>query len=774
MKKQPTINPNDFVRVESGTEDIYVPLVGDEGFDVEKAIDEINGVVLAGDLEYKVDYLAETKMDIREAIIEKGVMVSEELPFRSYAEKIGDIIGSGGINNEDIEISENGVYTASEGYTGLGTVRVDVVPVVRLQNLNVSENGSYEAEIGYDGLGQVVVDVQPSLQNKTVNRNGTYTADSGYYGLGEVIVNTPVINNQDKTIRHNGTYTADSGYSGLGEVVVDVADIPAVIEPLSVTPTTSAQSISPTGSVEGFAPVNVSAVDASIDANIVAGNIKDGVSILGVNGSVVELNGGTANVSPTTSAQVITPTSPVNGFTRVEVDAVDATIDSNITSGNIVSGVSILGVQGSAIELNGSTETVTPTTSQQVITPTSPSNGLTSVTVNAVTSAIDPNIIAGNIRDGVTILGVTGNIASDGIMFEKDQNNVLKKKAIVMGFLGATDIGNEALYSAYFYSSVSGNVDMSSFTKISGRRACENCFLSSGITSLDMRNVEEITGSGACSEMVEYTPLTSFNLSKLTKIWNGACRYMFGRCEQLIHQSMPLLEEVFGEGCCWGMFNECIRLVDGSLSVKTINGLRACYEMFNGCSAIVGNNLLEDLEQVSGMWACSEMYKNCSIVGDICFYVLNEINGYEAMKGMFENNSGVTGISFPLLNNSSIDTNVTCFDGMCVGCDNVTFHFPSNVQTMVEGLTGYSTTAPFGATAGTVLFDLPPTVELTGASGNKYTRNPKFDTSNALGWKKSDWEYVSGFTTQGLTIPQVGDTINVSGTTDTIQSITYL
>lgn len=50
---------------------------------------------------------------------------------------------------------------------------------------------------------------------------------------------------------------------------------------------------------------------------------------------------------------------------------------------------------------------VTPTTSEQEITATS-GKTLRKVTVAAVTAAIDENIVAGNIKDGVTILGVTG------------------------------------------------------------------------------------------------------------------------------------------------------------------------------------------------------------------------------------------------------------------------------------------------------------------------------------------------------------------------------
>lgn len=53
-------------------------------------------------------------------------------------------------------------------------------------------------------------------------------------------------------------------------------------------------------------------------------------------------------------------------------------------------------------------KTATPSTSEQTITADEGKDGLGTVTVSAVTAAIDENITAGNIKSGVTILGVTG------------------------------------------------------------------------------------------------------------------------------------------------------------------------------------------------------------------------------------------------------------------------------------------------------------------------------------------------------------------------------
>ena len=53
--------------------------------------------------------------------------------------------------------------------------------------------------------------------------------------------------------------------------------------------------------------------------------------------------------------------------------------------------------------------TVTPTTSTQTLTVNQRYSGNGTITVNPVTAAIDSNIKAGNIKNGVTILNVTGN-----------------------------------------------------------------------------------------------------------------------------------------------------------------------------------------------------------------------------------------------------------------------------------------------------------------------------------------------------------------------------
>lgn len=108
------------------------------------------------------------------------------------------------VNNQDKTIIQNGVYEADEGYTGLGTVTVNVPseePV--LDTLSVTENGTYTPPSGTDGYDEVVVNVpssDPILDTLNVTSNGTYTPPTGVDGYDEVIVNVPE-DNLDKFLR---------------------------------------------------------------------------------------------------------------------------------------------------------------------------------------------------------------------------------------------------------------------------------------------------------------------------------------------------------------------------------------------------------------------------------------------------------------------------------------------------------------------------------------------------------------------------------------------
>lgn len=184
------------------------------------------------------------------------------------------------------------------------------------------------------------------------------------------------------------------------------------LDTLNVTPTTSAQSLTPTSPVDGWDEVNVSAVTSAIDSNIQAGNIKNGVTILGVQGTYQ--GGGGSNyqqksVTPDFSDGDYGVTADY-GYDALSLVVVQP--DSDLVASNIKAGVNLFGIVG---QYGGTpvlqNKTVSPSTSQQSVQADNGYDGLDTVTVQAVTSSIDANIQAGNIKSGVQILGVTGSYA---------------------------------------------------------------------------------------------------------------------------------------------------------------------------------------------------------------------------------------------------------------------------------------------------------------------------------------------------------------------------
>lgn len=98
-------------------------------------------------------------------------------------------------------------------------------------------------------------------------------------------------------------------------------NVPKVISPLSVTPSTSAQTITAPAGTDGYSPVSVSAVTAAIDANITAGNIKKDVQILGVTGTYEGGGGGgkTLNFTVDENGYLIPNNTTMFDFTGVKV-----------------------------------------------------------------------------------------------------------------------------------------------------------------------------------------------------------------------------------------------------------------------------------------------------------------------------------------------------------------------------------------------------------------------------------------------------------------------
>lgn len=123
-------------------------------------------------------------------------------------------------------------------------------------------------------------------------------------------------------------------------------------------------------------------------------------------------------VTPSTSAQTVTPDAGYDGLSKVAIGAVPTAIQATpsitVSSSGLITATSeqsegyvALGAKSSTKQLTTqAAKTVTPGTADQ----TAIASGC--YTTGAVTVKGDANLVAGNIKSGVSIFGVTGNLKS--------------------------------------------------------------------------------------------------------------------------------------------------------------------------------------------------------------------------------------------------------------------------------------------------------------------------------------------------------------------------
>lgn len=313
----------------------------------------------------------------------------------------------------DSEISADNIR---QGHTILGVTG----HVIELQGEERTANSSTSTQVltpsnGKNGITKVTINPY-TLEQKTVTpqfNTQNVTPSSGYNGLSRVTVNPIdveiIVEKEPQLAPEN----IKKNVRLFGGQIVGTYDnyVAPVVQGISISPSIENKNYTPPTGVDGFNKVSVSAVTSAIDPNIKPENIRRGITILGTLGEFVVEKLQEKTVDPRPYEQVVTfDSEKADGLKSVTVTAVTSGIDSNIQPNNIKKDVTILGVTGDfdPQPIIQPTVTVTPTTLNQSVTPNPGYDGLGRVDINAVTSSIDPNILAENIKKNIDILGVTG------------------------------------------------------------------------------------------------------------------------------------------------------------------------------------------------------------------------------------------------------------------------------------------------------------------------------------------------------------------------------
>lgn len=275
---------------------------------------------------------------------------------------------------------------------------------------------------------------------------------------------------------------------------------------------------------------------------------------------------------------------------------------------------------------------VTPSTSAQTITAPSGTDGYSPVNVAAVTASIDSNISAENIKKDVQILGVTGSYEGSGggsgstpaertvkANYYVDTSGVvhnLEDNSNVTLSASATSITNQEFVNKYMYNSNIKFVDLSAIESIncSIDEIFKNAFLGDGLSgvieAVDLSSLVSIgTGSYLLSGMfAQQNNLTDVNLSKLTTITSSyAFQSCFSDCGSLETLRFKSLSDISTASMVFdSLVANCSNFSSiyfDALTSQSFGSLNNQFKrMLSGCSGVTVH-FPSNLQSVIGSWS---------------------------------------------------------------------------------------------------------------------------------------------------------------------------
>ena len=425
------------------------------------------------------------------------------------------------LQSKSVTITENGSKTLfpDSNYTGFSQVNIttNVVnnPVLEDKNVEIIENGDYSFIPGptYDGIGnfrlRVNVETHEPIQVQPVKtaypsfeNDVTVVPSEGYEAMSSVIVKKAEPNLQDKTVAKASTseivLRADAGYQGLGTVTV----APIKTKTVSADPSTNIQEFSAnTENNEYITSVTVNpvgtktvTVDSSINAQTINANVEGNEYITSVTVNPVKTK--SLSITPRIVEQTFTAEQEL--YKTVNVSAIKHTEKTYDASTN--------------------TQTYDYAENNDVF--------IKNLTINPVTSSIDPNIVPENIAKGVSILGVNGTLeqpSSDTTLIKGTGAPYSAKLKVYQVYLEDKNDTNYVVFSSDAGAVVdlkSGDAGTSGYIPFFMKNfGSSHPAVSEKLGTLEERGITAVVVNG-----VVYENPTSFNIP-YTKVNDGSTNY---------------------------------------------------------------------------------------------------------------------------------------------------------------------------------------------------------------------------------------------------------
>ena len=419
--------------------------------------------------------------------------------------------------------------TPDSGYDGLSEVDINPIPaeyIIPTGELSVTSNGQKDVT----QYSSIDVDIEPNLQSKSATptkSSQTVTADSTYDGLSSVTVNPIpneyIIPSGSKSITANGTSDVTS-YSSVN------VNVQPSLQSKTTTPTKSEQVITAESAYDGLSSVTVNPIPNEYIIPSGSKSItENGTSDVTAYASVsidVQPDLQTKTATPTTSTQEITADSAYDGLSKVTVNPIPS--QYIVPSGNL------------DITANGSTnvknyetvnvdvqptlrsESVTPTESSQTVTPGTGYDGLSEVTVGAISSTyvgseIDRRTSSDLAVSEATVMvpaGYYASQASKSIATGTEGTPTATKGTVSNNSLTVTpSVTNTAGYISGGTHSGTG-VTVTASELVSGTKTItEN---GTGINVTNYASVDVNVSPNLQTKSVTYTPTTSIQTATVT------------------------------------------------------------------------------------------------------------------------------------------------------------------------------------------------------------------------------------------------------------------
>lgn len=521
--------------------------------------------------------------------------------------------------------------------------------------------------------GQDTVQINASDQAKLISSN----IKNGVTILGVTGTIQEGLDTSDATATTTDILSGKTAYVDGAKITGSLANVTQNIALSDKT-----EKIISKGYHDGTGIVKVSDTEA---AKIVSSNIKSGVTILGVTGTVDEgvdtsdatakaeniLNGATAYVN----GEKVTGTMPENSVTSTEITTANQVVtvakgyhtggdtisissadQANIIASNIKKDVTILGVTGTVEEgtkINAQSKTVSPTFVAQEVTPDEDYNVLSSVTVKSIPVSEEANDYGGE----TLIIGEQGSSVEDILKVYIEKGTIDRLPSDL------TSIRSYAFYyqTALALTSLPDKVDSI------GAYAFDNC-RSLALTSLPSELISIGNNAfGSCYSLAltslppnlkTINPYTfydcnSMELESLSENLISIGNYAFYQCSKIILTSLPSGVTTIGSNTFYKCSNLALTsLPDGLTSIGN--------NAFDGCGNLALTSFPDSITSIgsAAFGSCSKMTvsslpSKITNIGDYTFYACAGMTLTSLPSGLtnigkfaFYNCTGLTSITF--------------------------------------------------------------------------------------------------------------------------------